>query len=214
MTKTASSGSATTIAQTITSVQEAQAAAMEASAAASAAAVETFQTEEASLVSQMEALAGQLSDLHVGLEAVGIEEFSVPDLSGIDYLFTNTVRSTPKRRAGRPRNAAAESTAASPRGSKPCSLPDAILMGMNTADRGTEFSIAEITSLVQSDPINYPFSGTANSTQVTISQRLRELVDGKFVRKASRGVYVISASGQKAANVALAEMTAEPETAE
>lgn len=223
MTTKNTSGSVATmnISETINAVQVAQQAAQEAALAASSAAVETFQTEEASLIAQMETLAGSLSELHVGLESVGIEEFSVPDLSDIDYLFVNAVRSTPKssgRGRGRPRKNAAASTATpGVRGSKPCSLPDAILMSMNLSERGTEFGIAEISAAVQITPANYPFSGSPNSTNVTVSQRLRDLVDGKFVKKVSRGVYAITATGQKAATVALTELeaaTVEVEAAE
>lgn len=203
-----------TITETINAVTEAQRVAAETSAAAVAAASETFQTEEAILIAQMETLAGSLHELHGGLESVGIEEFSVPDMSVIDYLFTNAVRSTPKRRGrgpGRPRNAASTEAAPGVRGSKPCSLPNAILISMNQEDRGHEFSIADITAAVQAAPVNYPFSGSSNSTSVTVSQRLRELIGMKLVRKVSRGVYAITATGQKSATIALTELNAEVE---
>lgn len=224
MGKNSSTGSSATIniTETINAVTAARQAAAEAAANASAAAVNVFQTEEASIVSQMEALAGQLGQLHAGLESVGIEEFSVPDLSEIDYLFTNAVRSTPKRKGrgpGRPRGSKTASTAstastATVRGSKPCSLPDAILIGMNAFEQGTEFSIAEVADAVQADPINYPFSGSDKSMQVTINQNLSTLTNGKFIKRASRGVYVITASGSKAAAVALTELEASVEAVE
>lgn len=194
MANSKNSGGSTTLTP-LQSVQQAE----QAAADARTSAIDSLNEQREGLVSQMAELAGQIVGIDTDLENLGVEEYGEIDLSGLDYCV---VTSAPKRRQ---RRSGGGSTG--PRGSKPCTLPDGILIAMNGSRKGTEFGIAEVHEAVQADPVNYPFSGEEATQRTQINQNLGALVKAGHVERIGRGVYVITADGQAAAKVALKEMT-------
>jgi hypothetical protein len=154
------------------------------------------------LVSQILELAGQIVEADTNLENLGVEEFGEINLSNLDYCVVLTAPRKQRRSTGGGGGATGGGY-----GSKPCTLPDGILIAMNGSRKGTEFGIAEVHEAVQADPVNYPFSGEEATQRTQINQNLSVLVKAGHVERVGRGVYVITADGQAAAKVALKEMT-------
>ena len=191
---------------TSTALQTVQAA-EQAAAQARTDAIASIEANRAGLVEQMQALAGQIEAADTELEGLGVNEFEFIDLSNIGYTIGTATKQPRKQR----RSSSGSSGSSGARGSKPCSLADGILIAMNQSERGTEFGIADVHEAVQADPVNYPFSGAASSQRTIVNQNLGSLVESKHVKRAGRGVYVLTASGSKAADAALAEMNAPAE---
>lgn len=153
---------------------------------------------------QMTELAGQLRQIDDNLESIGATEFSVPDLSEIDYLYAE-VEATPVRRR-RSTKSSGDSSGTRTRGGGATTLPNCILISMDQSRRGTQFGISEVHVAVQEAPTNYKFSGTEKSAMVNVSSSLGKLVDEGHVERVDRGTYVLTAEGSKAAKASLKEI--------
>lgn len=160
-----------------------------------------------SLVSTLEDAAQALAthDESMG-NYVSPTDLPAPNLSALDYL-NSAANAQTKRRRRRAKSEARESAATGPRGSKPCTLPQAILITMAQQRVGTNFGIDELYEGVQGEPVNYPFSGDNGKTQV--SQQLGKLVESGDVERPERGVYVLTAQGKKSGSAAQNELSAD-----
>lgn len=194
-------GSSTTL-EPLASVEAANAAAAQARKDAIAQLTE----QRAGLVSQIEELAGQVLAIDEGMENdLGVEEFGPIDLSVIAYAVD--LGTTPKRQRRSSGKSSDSSGSGGPRGSKPTSLANGILITMNQSRKGTEFSPSDLADAVAAAPVNYPFSGENATTQV--SQTLSRLLKAGHVNRTGRGIYVITGDGQTVAKEALSDMNSE-----
>lgn len=186
---------------TLSPVEAVQAAEQAAVTAREQAVTDLTSTREG-IVEQINGLVDQIVEIDTSLDGLGVEEFSVIDMTPLNYCIHSGA--APKRQ----RRSSGEGGSTGARGSKPTTLKNGLLIGMNSARKGTEFSIAEAAAAVQTDPVNYPFSGDEATINTQVNGALGGLVKSGHVERAGRGVYTITSDGQAAAKEALAAMKA------
>lgn len=151
---------------------------------------------------QLTELAGQLAQIDTAMGEMGVEEFSAPDLSAIDYLYeTEEVEPAPARK-----RKAASGEDGRKRPKNACTLPDAIIISMSQTGKGDEYTTDELVEAIQKEPVGYKTSGSNLKTQV--SQSLTGLVESGHIERPSRGRVVLTANGRKAAVAALKDINA------
>jgi hypothetical protein len=192
---------------TLTPLQEIQQAEQEA-AQVREDAINKLNDQRNTLVEQLGGVIDQIVQIDTNLEEVGVEEFEMIDVSDIAYSLDLGKPTKAKRRSS---GGSSNKGGSGPRGSKPTTLPNAIMISMAESKAGTQFGPGEVHEAVCAEPVSYPFSGEVKNQVVQIAGQLGSLVKSGHVERPERGVYVLTSAGRTAAKAALKEMNEKAE---